>query len=98
MIQECDEKPIEKTKILRVTNAPNLRFKYIVHLVSPQSASKLAEHVLEALTTVETKLKCSSIALPAIGTGKKFYYSILKLLIFTKYRVTYWTFPVKQDG
>ena len=71
MIQECAKKPIEKTKILRVTNAPNLSFKYVVHLVSPHSASKLTEHVLEALTIVETKLKCSSIALPAIGTGKQ---------------------------
>jgi len=77
MIHECAKNPIQKTKILRVTSAPKLSFKYVVHLVSPHSASKICEHLLEALIIVE-KLKCNSIALPAIGTGKlqafKFYF------------------------
>ena len=70
MIQECNNNPIESTQILRVTKAPNLAFKYIVHLVSPHSASKITEHLLEALKVVEKKLRCCSLAIPAIGTGK----------------------------
>ena len=78
MIQECDNNPIESTKILRVTTAPKLAFKYVVHLVSPHSASKITEHLLEALKVVEKKLKCRSIALPAIGTGKLAFFQTMK--------------------
>ena len=71
MIAECANNPIVKNDILRVTMAPKLTFKYVIHLVSPHSASKISEHLLEALKTAE-KLKCQSISVPAIGTGEMF--------------------------
>ena len=70
IISECANNPIVKTKVMRVTSAPNLAFQYVIHLVSPRTPNKITEHVLEALIATEKNLKCRSIAIPAIGTGK----------------------------
>ena len=70
MIYECINNPIESTDNMRITKAPNLSFKYIIHLVTPHSPDKITEYLLQALKVAEETLNCRSIAVPAIGTGK----------------------------
>ena len=70
MVDECANNPLFKSDILRVTNAPNIISKNIVHLVAPQAAGKIADHLLKAFEVVEKILILQSIAIPAIGTGK----------------------------
>ena len=70
VVDECANNPQHKSDILRVTKAPNTDSKNIVHLVTPRTAEKIADHLLKAFEVVEKKLKLQSIAIPAIGTGK----------------------------
>ena len=69
MIEECQEYPLIKTDILRVTGAPNLSFKNIVHLVTPKKPEKICEYLLDVFKIIEEKLQHGSLAIPAIGTG-----------------------------
>ena len=73
IINECISKPVFTNDIMMITHAPNLICNYVVHLLSPQSSEsdKISLYLLEAFKTVETVLKCRSIAVPAIGTGKQ---------------------------
>ena len=80
MIAECANNPIIETDILRVTKAPGLPFKYVIHLVSPHSANKITERLLVALNTAE-ELKCQTIAVPAIGTGEILGYLFFHILL-----------------
>lgn len=73
MIEECKDYPLEKTEILRVTGAPNLSFKNIIHLVTPENPEKICKYLMEVFKLVETKFQHRSLAVPAIGTGKRLY-------------------------
>ncbi|CAK8697151.1 unnamed protein product [Clavelina lepadiformis] len=68
VVQECNSKPIYATKHYKVTSGGQLSCKNIVHMVSDQR-SKPTANLLKVLEVVDQKLKMSSLALPAIGTG-----------------------------
>ena len=74
MLLECKQNPIVQNEIIRVTTAPNLAFQYVLHLATP--ADRISAVLVEAFKTIENNLGCRSVALPAIGTGKKQCYSL----------------------
>ena len=55
---------------MKVTKAPNLNFKHVIHLALPQDETKIYDNFLEALKLAEKNLRCGSLATPALGTGK----------------------------
>ena len=55
----------------RVTTGGNTQFQYIVHFITPQSPV-LAQNLKIVLDLIEDKLKSTSVAIPAIGTGGYF--------------------------
>ena len=67
---ECKSKPVIKTQQFRVTGGGKSCFEYIVHFVTP-TIGCLAQKLEQILILVNDNLKKKSIALPAIGTGKK---------------------------
>ena len=70
VMDECAKNPLFESDIMRVTNAPNINSKKIVHLVIPKTVKKITDNLLEAFKVVETIYMFQSIAIPAIGTGK----------------------------
>ena len=67
--EECKSNPMLKTADYRVTKGGKTQFQNIVHFVTP-NISLLAKKLEEVLVMVNDQLQKSSIAIPAIGTGK----------------------------
>ena len=66
---ECKINPVLKTADYRVTKGGKTQFQNIVHFVTP-TIGLLAKKLEEVLIMVNDRLQKSSIAIPAIGTGK----------------------------
>ena len=69
--QECQSSPIHQSDYYRVTRSGNLSCKYIIHTLSPHHGGAIATILTTVLSFADTTLKLTSLALPAIGTGKK---------------------------
>ncbi|CAK8697164.1 unnamed protein product [Clavelina lepadiformis] len=68
VVQECASNPCFSTSNCRVTRGGKLSCQYVVHLMANQDVSKSLQ---EVFSVVNKQLKCSSLALPAIGTGNR---------------------------
>ena len=67
--EECKSNPLYKADELRITKGGNSSFQNIVHLISP-NLEYVHEYLEKALVIIEKYFQnCSSIAIPAIGTG-----------------------------
>ena len=69
--QECQSSPLHQSSCYRVTRSGNLACKYIIHTLSPHQAAPIATILTKVLSFADTTLKVTSLALPAIGTGKQ---------------------------
>ena len=70
MQDQCNQDPVAKSQFLRVTNKGNLSCKFVIHTVTPGTLSEHHDRMVMALEQAE-KLKVSSLAIPALGTGKQ---------------------------
>ncbi|CAK8697157.1 unnamed protein product [Clavelina lepadiformis] len=69
IVQECSTNPQYSSTHYRVTSGGGLNCKNVLHLVSPKDAKYVSKSLKTAFEVVEKKLKLSSVAVPAIGTG-----------------------------
>ena len=69
VVDESKSNPIFKSDDFCVTSGGTSRFDNIVHFVPPK-LDLLAPNLQSVLTLINGKLKKSSVAIPAIGTGR----------------------------
>lgn len=56
--------------IFRITSGGKSQFQNIAHLVTPGNSTTLSTNLFQLLNVLDRKFQTTSIAIPAIGTGK----------------------------
>lgn len=68
---ECDSSSVLQNKACRITSGGNSNFKNIVHFITPNNPEDLSKNLEDVLKFMDQNLNVNSVAIPAIGTGKK---------------------------
>ena len=68
---ECDSNPVYKCNEFRITSGGSSKYDNIVHFVPP-TLNLLDKNLESLLVLIDSQLRKSSVAIPAIGTGKTF--------------------------
>ena len=96
LVSDCHAMPLMEgcNQRLRVTHAYNLNCKYVIHLIIP----KIQEYVamIYGMLSYAEYHNITSIAIPAIGTGRQITCFDLKFGVFSFAHVTAFSFFVES--
>uniref|UniRef100_H2Z3A2 Poly [ADP-ribose] polymerase n=1 Tax=Ciona savignyi TaxID=51511 RepID=H2Z3A2_CIOSA len=72
ILQDCNNRsgPVN-TQEMRITNAGSLQCRYVCHIVTPNSIKDIGSILVKVFQNVD-RLGITSLAIPALGTGKTF--------------------------